>query len=105
MFSPLYNLSEYQLETLRKYIDENLANGFIRPFKSTAGVAVLFITKPDEILWLCVDYPGLKSMTIKNRYLFPLIDEILDRLSGARVVTKIEVKNPYYRLRIQEGDE
>ncbi len=29
-FRPLYNLSEYQLKTLREYIDENLANGFIR---------------------------------------------------------------------------
>ncbi len=44
-------------------------------------------------------------MTIKNRYPLPLIDEILDRLSGARVFTKIDVKNAYYRLRIQEGDE
>ena len=44
-------------------------------------------------------------MTIKNRYPLPLIDEILDRLSGARVFTKIDVKNAYYRLRIREGDE
>ncbi len=44
-------------------------------------------------------------MTIKNRYLLPLIDEILDRLSGARVFTKVNVKNAYYRLRIREGDK
>ncbi len=44
-------------------------------------------------------------MTNKNRYPFPLIDEILDRLSVARAFTKIDVKNTYYRLRIQEGDE
>ncbi len=28
-FSPLYNLSEYQLKMLREYIDKNFANGFI----------------------------------------------------------------------------
>ena len=44
-------------------------------------------------------------MTIKNQYPLPLIDEILDRLSGARVFTKIDVKNVYYRLWIREGDE
>ena len=44
-------------------------------------------------------------MTIKNWYPFPLIDEILDRLSGARVFTKIDMKNAYYRLWIREGDE
>ncbi len=44
-------------------------------------------------------------MTIKNRYLLPLIDEILDRLCSVRVFTKIDVMNAYYRLRIREGDE
>ncbi len=44
-------------------------------------------------------------MTVKNWYPLPLIDEILDRLSGARVFTKINVKNAYNRLRIREGDE
>ncbi len=104
-FGPLYNLSEYQLKTLREYIDKNLANGFIRPSKSSAGAPVLFTPKPDGTLRLCVNYRGLNSMTIKNRYPLPLIDEILDRLSDARVFTKIDVKNAYYRLRIREGDE
>ncbi len=44
-------------------------------------------------------------MTIKNQYLLPWIDEILDRFSDARVFTKVDVKNAYYRLRIREGDE
>ena len=104
-FSPLYNLSEYQLKTLRDYMDKNLANRFIRPSKSSAGAYVLFTPKPDGTLRLCVDYRGLNSMRIKNRYPLPLIDEILDRLSGARVFTKIDVKNAYYRLRIRESDE
>ena len=104
-FGPLYNLSEYQLKTLREYIDKNLANGFIRPSKFSAGAPVLFTPKPDGTLRFCVDYRGLNSMTIKNRYPLPLIDEILDRLIGAQVSTKIDVKNAYYRLRIREGDE
>ncbi len=104
-FGPLYNLSEYQFKTLREYIDKNLANGFIRPSKSSAGAPVLFTPKPDGTLRLCVDYRGLNSMTIKNQYPLTLIDEILDRLSDNHVFTKVDVKNAYYRLRIREGDE
>ncbi len=85
LFGLLYNLSEYQLKTLCKYIDKNLANGFIRPSKFSVGAPILFISKPDGTVRLCVDYCGLNSMTIKNRYSLPLIDEILDRLIGARV--------------------
>ncbi len=65
----------------------------------------MFTPKPYRALRLCVDYRGLNSMTIKNRYPLPLIDEILDRLSDARVFTKVNVMNAYYRLRIREGDE
>ncbi len=50
LLGPLYNLSEYQLKTLHKYTDENLANGFIRPSKSSAGASVLFTPKPDGTL-------------------------------------------------------
>ncbi len=105
LFSSLYNLSEYQLKTLLEYIDKNLAKRFIWPSKSSAGVPVLFTLKPDGTLRLCLDYPGLNSMTIKNRYLFPLIDETLDRLSVIWVLITIDVKNAYYHLQTQEGDE
>ncbi len=104
-FGLLYNLSEYQLKPLREYIDQNLAIGFIWPAKSSAGAPVLFTPRPDGTLRLCVNYCGLNSMTIKNRYPLPLIDEIGDRLSSAEIFTKVDVKNAYYRLRIREGDE
>ncbi len=65
-FCLFYNLSEYQPKTLREYINKNLANGFIQPFKSSAGALVLFTPKPEGNLRLCVDYRGLNSMTIKK---------------------------------------
>ncbi len=104
-FGPLYNLSEYQLKTLREYIDKNFANRFIWHSKFFARANVLFTPKPDGTLRLCVDYRGLNSMTKKNQYLLPLIDEILDFLSNARVFTKIDLKNAYYRFWIREDDE
>ncbi len=104
-FGPLYNLSEYQLKTLREYIDKNLANRIIWPHKSSARALVLFTPKPDGTLRLCVDYHGLNSMKIKNRYVPPLINEILDRLSDAPVFMKIDVKNAYYNLRIREVNQ
>ncbi len=51
------------------------------------------------------ELPWIKLHDNQKSIFFRLIDEILDRLSGARVFTKIDVKNPYYHLRIQEGDE
>jgi len=66
---------------------------------------VLFVPKKDGGLRLYVDYQGLNNLTKKNRYPLPLISETLDRLIRAKVFTKIDLKDAYYRLRIREGDE
>ena len=51
----LYSLGLVKLETLKTYIENNLANGFIRPSKSPAGALIFFNKKPDSSLGLCVD--------------------------------------------------
>ena len=49
-FGPIYSLSPYELRTLREFIDEHLAYGFIRPTSSPCGAPVLFIKKKDGSL-------------------------------------------------------
>ena len=65
-YGPIYSLGPVELETLKTYIETNLANGFIRPSKSPAGAPILFDKKPNGSLRLCVDYWGLNNITIKN---------------------------------------
>jgi RNase H-like domain found in reverse transcriptase/Reverse transcriptase (RNA-dependent DNA polymerase) len=47
----------------------------------------------------------LNKITIKNKYPLPLIGETLDRLSGASVFTKFDLRVGYAHVRIAEGDE
>ena len=94
-----------KLETLKTYIKTHLKIGFIRPSKSPAGALILFNKKPDGSLCLCVDYQGLNNLTIKNRYLLPLIGELLDRLDRAKRFTQLDLTSAYYQMRIKEGNE
>ncbi|GAA5874668.1 hypothetical protein JCM1840_007442 [Sporobolomyces johnsonii] len=103
--SRIYPLSAAELEVLADYIDTHLRSGFIRPSTSPVGAPILFIKKKDGSLRLCVDYRNLNSVTRKNRYPLPLIDETLDRLSGAQYFTKLDLRNGYHQLRIAKGDE
>jgi len=59
----------------------------------------------DGSIRLCVDFRGLNTVTIKNRYPLPLISKILDRLSYTKRFTKLDLRDTYYRIRIKEGDE
>ena len=61
LFRPIYSLGPVELETLKMYIETNLANGFIWPFKSPAKALILFNQKPDKSLCLCIDYWGLNN--------------------------------------------
>ncbi len=104
-YGPIYSFGPVELETLKADIKNNLINGFIRPFKSPAGVPILFDKKPDGSLRLCIDYRGLNNLTIKNWYPLPLVKKSLDRLGWARRFIQLNLTNAYYRIRIREGDK
>ena len=103
--SKLYNMSQAELQALREYIDQMTDKGFIRVSNSPVGAPVLFTKKKGGGLRLCVDYRGLNRLTKKNRYPIPRIDTLIDRLSSAKVFTKIDLRDGYYNIRIAEGDE
>ncbi len=94
-----------KLEILKAYIENNLANGFIRPSKSPAGALILFNKKPDGSLRLCVDYQGLNNLTIRNQYFLPFVGESLDRLGWAWRFTQLDLTNTYHRIRIRKDNE
>ena len=104
-YGPIYSLGLVEFETLKTYIEINLANDFIRTSKLLAGAPILFVRKPDGSLCLCVNYRGLNNLTIKNWYPLPLIGESLDRLGRAKRFTQLDLTSAYHRMRIKEGDE
>lgn len=104
-FGPIYALSEKELQTLRKYLDENLKKGFIQKSESPAGYPILFVPKKDGSLRLCVDYRKLNDITVKNRYPLPNIKELQDRLQGAQWFTKLDLRGAYNLIRMKEGEE
>ncbi|XP_073448026.1 uncharacterized protein [Aquarana catesbeiana] len=94
-----------ELVTLKKYIDENLERGFIRPSTSPAGAGIFFVEKKDHSLRPCIDYRELNKVTIKNRYPLPLMPELFQRLGSAKIFTKLDLRGAYNLIRIREGDE
>jgi len=80
--------------------------GKIQRSTSPAGSPILFVPKPNGWgLRPCVDYTGLNAITIPIRYPLPLMQELQDRVQGARWFTKLDLKNGFNLIRIREGDE
>lgn len=52
----IYSLDLVGLEIIKTYIENNLANGFIKLSRFSVGVSIFFAKKPDRSLRLCTDY-------------------------------------------------
>jgi hypothetical protein len=100
-----YRMSHEELKGLKVQLEELLTKGYIKPSKSPYGAPVLFVHKKDGTLRMCVDYRALNKATVKNRYPLPRIDDLFDRLLGAKVFSRIDLRLGYYQIRITEGDE
>ena len=67
---------------------------------------MLFVSKGHgRGLRLCIDYRGINKITVPNRYPLPNMDELKERVRGAKWFNKIDLKNGYHLIRIKEGDE
>ncbi|GBG59948.1 hypothetical protein CBR_g66754 [Chara braunii] len=100
----IYRMSEEELQVLRAQLDDLLAKGWIRPSCSTYGAPVLFVRKKNKDLRLCINYRKLNAQTIKNADPLPRIDDLFERLGGAKYFSKLDLQSGYHQIEIQPRD-
>jgi hypothetical protein len=62
------------------------------------------VPKKDGTQRICVDYHSLNEVNIKNKYPLPRIDDLFDKLKGANVFSKIDLRYGYHQLKITTSD-
>jgi hypothetical protein len=104
-YSPLYKIITAELEATKKYLLENLDKGFITPSQSPFAAPVLFVRKSNGSLRFYIDYRKLNQITYKNRYPLSLINETLARISRAKIFIKLDIRQVFYRIRMDPESE
>ena len=97
-------MSPKWLDELKQQLKDLTDKGYIQPSVSPFGAPVLFVPKKDGGMRMCVDYRALNRVTVHNRYPLPRIDELLDRLLGAKLFTKIDLRSGYHQIRVHPED-
>jgi hypothetical protein len=100
----VYPLSLTQEAELDKFLDEHLAKGTIVPSKSPQASGFFFLKKKDGSLRPVQDYRYINEHTIKNAYPLPRINDLLDKLKGAKIFTKMDIRWGYNNVRIHDPD-
>ena len=101
----LLPLAQDELAELKKQITLFLESGRIVPSSSPYGAPILFAKKKDGGLRLCIDYRGLNAQTIPDTFPLPRIDELLSRLQGARVFSKLDLRDGYHQVMVSPDDQ
>jgi hypothetical protein len=99
MYPPLHK------DEIEKQVKTLISNGLICPSTSPFALPVLLVQKKDGTWRFCVDYKRLNSITVKNKLSMPLIEEMLDELTGAKYFTKLDFKAAFHQVRMDPADE
>ena len=66
---------------------------------------MFFVPKKDGKKRMVQDYHYLNKHTVKNNYPLPLITQLVDKLQGTKMFTKMDLRWGYNNICIKEGDE
>jgi len=105
---PMRQTLRRQPHHLLDKIDENVQDmlkaGVIEPSCSPWTSNLVVVAKKDGSFRFCVDYRKLNSVTRRDAYPLPRIDECLDALSGSRYFSAFDWRSSYHQVPMDMKD-
>ena len=102
-------LSPYRIphafrETVHRELKEMLEHGVIEHSNSDWAAPLVTVQKKDQTLRLCVDYRRLNALSKSDAYPMPRVDELIDRVGGAKYVSTLDLTKGYWQVSVAESD-
>ena len=89
---------------VRKYLDNWLKQGIIRPSKSPYASQVVIVHKKTGKIRLCVDFKRLNAISICNSFPLPHVEEALQAVQAAVWFSSFDLAQGYLQMAMEEED-
>lgn len=97
-------LSYHERAIIRDEVQKMLAHGIISASTSPWCSPVVLVPKPDGSPRFCVDYRGLNSVTLADKFPMPLSRDIFDVLGGFSAFNTMDLASGYFQIPIHPED-
>ena len=101
---PSYRTGPKEDETINKEVKEMLKNQVIQPSTSPWSSPIVLVKKKDGKLRFCVNYRKLNTITEKDVYPLPRIDDTIDTLAGATYFSTLDLASGYWQIPVANED-
>ena len=92
-------------QELRALLAEMLSKEIIQPSSSPMSSLVVLVKKKDRTSRFCIDYCKVNSVTRKDAYPLPRINDVLDTLAGSKLFSTLDLISGYWQVGLHQEDK
>lgn len=92
-------------EILQDTVDDLLQTHLIKMSLNPFIVIALIVLKKDDSCKMCVDSRVINKITIKYKFPILRLKDMLDKLRGVKLFSKLDLRNACHQIRIKPKDE
>lgn len=97
-----YRVPYSKQDQIDKMVGDMLKQGVVSKSKSPWASPVVLVKKKDGSERFCIDFRKLNSVTVKDSYPLPLIEETIDKIRNAKFYSSMDLISGYWQMALDD---